>query len=83
MATDHAATIVDHIRSVMGNSDWRFHGPGIERIVCKAIDKARSDAIKEHIESEKELLREANDPLAKLQDQIVEERAAKLSQERQ
>ena len=45
MALDHAAIIVNHLRSIMGNSEWRFHGPSVERIVCKAIDDAREDAV--------------------------------------
>lgn len=47
MATDHAETIVNHLRCIMGNSDWKFHGPSLERIVCKAVDDARADAVLE------------------------------------
>lgn len=43
--TDHAAIIVDHIRRIMASSDWNFHGPNVERIVCKAISDAQTQAV--------------------------------------
>lgn len=83
MPADHAATIVNHLRSIMGNSEWRFHGPSIERIVCRAVDAAKADAIKYQADSGNALIQQASDRLAALQDQIVEDRAARLAQEGQ
>lgn len=47
MATDHAETIVNHHGQLRCISDWKFHGPSLERIVCKAVDDARADAVLE------------------------------------
>jgi hypothetical protein len=76
MPTDYAAVIVNHLRSIMPTSDWRFHGPSVERIICKSIDEARKEATSTERAAVLAALHQVEDSRAKLQDQAVEERAS-------